>query len=1113
MLHKPSVFLALLLLLGLAVLAQAQGTNGTILGTITDPQGAVIAGVTVSIKNLDTQLQRQGVTDSAGYYRIEALPVGRYEVRAERQGFKVTVNSLTLTVGQEAVTNIKMEVGSLSEQVLVNSTSNEVETTTAVMGGLVDEKKIRDLPLNGRSFDQLIYLQAGVTVATAAGSSPNQGRGTKFSVSGARLTSNLFMLDGTDMNDSQNFTPGGAGGQMFGVESIKEFKVITHNAPAEYGRSMGGIINAVSNTGTNNIKGDLFEFLRNSALDAKNYFDSPTAPIPPFKRNQFGGAIGGPLVLPRFGEGGRAIGYHGKDKLFFFVNYEGLRESLGVTHFALVPDDDARAGRIIDRVTGKITTVTINSAVVPYLNLIPRANGPSTATPGVATLQFSNQQPAHVNYLTGRIDWNRNSKDSLFARYTIDDSTKIRQDAPDHVLGLFAENEGHRNQYITLQDTRILSPTKVNQLRFGFNRSTLHVDLINQANVPASLSFIPGQPFGHISVTGLSPIGTVVNDPRAFFMNSYQPSDDLSITHGNHAFKTGVFIERFQWNTSAFNRIGGDYSFSSLSDFLTTKVKSAVVPFPGADPHRSIRATLFAGYFQDDWRIRRRLTLNLGLRYELTTVPTETHGESWFLLSPSDTAIQTHTPFAGNHKNFAPRVGFAWDVRGDGKTSVRGGFGIYYDQILLNQFLNLFDRNPSPDLKGGWLSVTLPITSPSVPATFPNPPSAAQIAVGCAAKPSACFSLQNVVFNNFKTPYLYQYSLEVQRQLPYKIVASVAYVGSRGKHLVERFEGNTPIPIVLPGGVPCNAGAVSATNPILPQGTLCTPKTATRRNPNWDAMQERSLNGLSWYDSMQVSVLRRFSAGLQVQGTFTWSKSLDTSAGLFSEEADNAATGVEIPDNVRNEKGLSNFDARRNSVINVLYELPFGKQLKGVGKQLLAGWQIGGIGTFVSGNPFTVENSANRSQDQATGSNFSDRPNLVTGMSNNPTSGVSAGCTFGTGSIAAGTTVGTPTHWFDPCAFVPQVLGTFGNLGRNTLIGPGRSTIDFLVNKHFRLSEKRELQFRTEIFNALNHPNFEAPNSANRRIFDGSGNLVASGQLTNTTTTSRQIQFGLKLIF
>ena len=1106
---KSSIFFALPVVVLAAVLAYGQGTSGTILGTVTDPQSAVIAGVTVSVKNLDTQRQRQVVTDSSGYYRVEALPVGRYEVRAERQGFKVSVNSLTLTVGEEAVTNLKMEVGSLSEQVIVTSTGTEVETTTATMGGLVDEKKIRDLPLNGRSFDQLIYLQPGVTVATSAGSSPNQGRGTKFSVGGARLTSNLFMLDGTDMNDSQNFTPGGAGGQMFGVESIKEFKVITHNAPAEYGRSMGGIINAVSQTGTNNLHGDIFEFLRNSALDAKNYFDNANLPIPPFKRNQFGGAVGGPVLLPHFGEGGPAIGYHGKDKLFFFANYEGLRETLGVTKNAVVPDANARTGKI-----GTATPITVNPAVVPYVNLIPVANGPliltSTGAPtGFAQLQFSQPQPVHVNYFTGRVDWNRTSKDSLFVRYTIDDSTKLRQDAPDHVMGLFAENEAHRNQYVTLQDTRVLSANKVNQLRFGFNRSTLQVNLLNQANVPASLSFIPGQPFGHVTITGMSPLGTVVNDPRSFFMNSYQPSDDFSITHGNHAFKTGVFIERFQWNTAAFNRIGGDYSFASLKDFLTANVKSVVVPFPGADPHRSIRATLFAGYFQDDWRAARRLTLNLGLRYELTTVPTEKFGQSSFLLTPSDTALQIHTPFAGNHKNFAPRVGLAWDVSGDGKTSVRAGFGIYYDQILLNQFLNLFDRNPNPDLKSGWLTVTLP--QPGIPAPFPNPLAAAQSA-------GAGFALQNTVFDNYKTPYLYQYSLEVQRQIAKNLVASVAYVGSRGKHLVERRDGNTPVPIALPGGVPCNAGAVSATNPILPAGTLCTPKTALRRNSKWADMQTRSLDGLSWYDSMQVSVLRRFAGGLQVQAAYTWSKSLDTSSGLFSEEADNAATGVEIPDNIRNEKGLSNFDVRHNAIINVLYELPFGKSLRGVSGQLLSGWQIGGIGTFAAGVPFTVENSANRSQNQATGSNFSDRPNLVTGASNNPTHGVSAGCTFGTGTsaitVAAGTPVGTPSHWFDPCAFVPQPLGTFGNLGRNTLIGPGRSTIDFLVNKHFRISEKRELQFRTEVFNILNHPNFEAPNINFRRIFDGSGNLLPTfGQLTNTTSTSRQIQFGLKFIF
>ncbi len=317
---------------------------------------------------------------------------------------------------------------------------------------------------------------------------------------------------------------------------------------------MGGIINAVSQTGTNTFHGDIFEFLRNSALDAKNYFDNANLPIPPFRRNQFGGSVGGPVVLPRFGEGGPFVGYKGKDKLFFFANYEGLRETLGVTKNAVVPDANARLGKV-----GTAAPITVNSAVVPYINLIPSANGlliaTSTGAPtGFAQLQFSQAQPTHVNYVTGRVDWNRTAKDSLFVRYTIDDSTKLRQDAPDHVMGLFAENETHRNQYVTLQDTRVLSTNEVNQLRFGFNRSVAKVDLLNQANVSSSLSFIPGQPFGHVSVSGMSPLGTVVNDPRYFFMNSYQPSDDLSITHGKHALKTGVFIERFQQHPGHFIR-------------------------------------------------------------------------------------------------------------------------------------------------------------------------------------------------------------------------------------------------------------------------------------------------------------------------------------------------------------------------------------------------------------------------------------------------------------------------------------------------------------------------------------------------------------------------------
>ena len=1061
-------------------------TTATISGAVSDQSGGVIPRAQIIITNLETGQSRTLITDDMGRYYAPALNPGRYKVSATAQGFEGAVQSgVTLTVGSEQVINFTLRPGQLSQTIEVTGDPLAMQTTTSNVAELVNSQTIRALPLNGRSFDQLIYLQPGVNVATSAGNSPNQGRGTKFSVAGARLTSNYFMLDGMDMNDSQNFTPGGAGGQLFGVESIQEFQVITHNASAQYGRSMGGIINAVSKSGTNALHGDLYEFLRNSALDTKNYFDDTTAPIPPFRRNQFGAAAGGQIR---------------KDHLFFFANYEGLRESLGVTKpKATVPNASTR-----QLCAPPINPTKVNPNVCPYLLLYPAANQ-SDGT----TLLFSQQQPSRGDYGTTKIDWNRNEKNSFFVRYTMDDSAKLRQDAPDHVLGLFAEDETHRNQYVSLVATHLFSPAVLNTARFGFNRSVTLVNLFNQANVPADLSFISGQPFGRIRVGGLSPLGATINDPRLFRMNSFQPADDLTFTRGAHALKAGFIVERFQWNTANFNRIGGDYRFASLADcsgtkscFLQARPASVDAPFPGSEPNRGIRATLFGTYFQDDYRVSRRLTLNLGLRYEITTVPTEVNNKMSFLPDPSGTTLKNQQPYAGNHLNFAPRFGFAWDPKGDGKTAVRGGWGIYYDQILLNQFLNLFDRNPPQ-----WLTITLP-QKPPAPAVcntapFPNPLSSPDIPRLCQT-----FTLQNTVFDDFKTSYSYHYNLTVQREIARQLVVSVGYVGSLGKHLIARYDGNTPIPLVCPNPA-CPAG--------LPAGTLFTPANAPRRNPtpNLGALQTRRLSGLSYYNALEVSVSRRFTRGLQVQGTYTYSKSIDTGGGLFSEEADNAAVGIEIPDRPFNEKGLSNFDIRHRAVMNFVYELPFGKNLQGFARQALNGWELGGIMTFATGVPFTVENSANangRSQNQATGANFSDRPNLVAGASNNPTHGVSIGCP----GFPAGTPVGTPALFFDPCAFTPQPLGTFGNLGRNTLIGPGFSDVDFLVNKHFRMAERKELQFRAEFFNILNHPSFAAPSVDTRQIFGGGSNplpFANAGQLVRTATTSRQIQFGLKFIF
>ena len=448
-----------------------------------------------------------------------------------------------------------------------------------------------------------------------------------------------------------------------------------------------------------------------------------------------------------------------------------------------------------------------------------------------------------------------------------------------------------------------------------------------------------------------------------------------------------------------------------------------------------------------------------------------------FLDGPLDTTLEKKQPFEGNHRNFAPRIGFAWDVTGNGKTSLRGGWGIYYDQILMNQFLNFFDRQPPQ-----FLSVTL--QGPGTP--FPNPLSVA------LSNPQISPSV--IVRKDYQTPYSYQYNLTVQRELPGQIVVSAGYVGSIGKHLIQRSEGNTPLPTVLP------------------DGRLFNPAGGRRRNPVFGALQTRTLSGFSTYNALQLSVRHRMSHGMQVQGVYTFGRSIDTSAGLFSTEASNSPTSAHISDRITNDKGLSNFDIRHNAVINLNYELPFAKNLSGVWGQVLAGWEVGGIATLTKGVPFTVENSANRSRNLATGNSFSDRPDLAPGATNNPNSGVSKGCAFDITGFPAGTRLGTPDHYFDPCSFVPQPLGFFGNLGRNTVIGPGIGEFDFLVSKHFQINEAGELQFRAEFFNVLNRPNFTTPEG--RQIFDNNGRLNASaGTITQTTTSSRQIQFGLKYTF
>ncbi|HZN10174.1 MAG TPA: TonB-dependent receptor [Blastocatellia bacterium] len=1032
-------------LLCLAFPLSAQ-TTSTITGIVQDQAGAVVPGAKVTARNLETNLTRATESDGEGRYTIPELRVGEYEVRAEQAGFRPKVRrGVSLTVGESAVINLGLEV-TIGETVNVTDAAPLVNTETSELSFLVGERAIRELPLNGRNFTDLALLQPGVIAYPQRDGGSVVAHGLGMTINGQDIRSNVYLLDGTLLNDFTNGPAGSAAGTALGTETIREFRVESNSYSAEFGRNYGGQVNAISKSGTNQLHGSLFYFHRNDNLDARNFFDREPLGKPEFKRHQMGGTVGGPVR---------------RDRTFFFFGYEGLRERLGRTIQTFTPDADARQGILP---TG---TVPVSPVVRPYLDQFPLPNGPGIGG-GLATYNFGFNQRLDEDFVQARVDHHLGTRHQLFGRYTYDDADQfLPTDFPQ-----FPRSFISRNQFFTAEDTWVISARTVNTLRFGFSRT--RIGQLVEANVPLP-PFVPGREFiGDIDIGGVPRFGTQSSANLRLTQNVFSVSQSLVHTRGRHLIKVGGLVERYQDNMFNPTFSLGIYTFADLPSFLQNRPRQFVGLTPEAQLDRYWRFTLVGVYAQDEYKLTPRLTLNFGLRYEFATMPQDRRDVA--LINLSDSRV-TPGPLYQNptYKNISPRVGFAWDAAGDGKTSLRGGYGWYFNT---NNQQNLIVTVTNP-----------PATPRAVIAnpTFPNPPF--ERGVANAVRP---------VEWNLKNPNLHVYNLSLQRQLWWETVVTVGYAGSRGVHLLRNTDANTAVPI------------------RQPDGTWFFPASAPRPNPNFGVIELKKSDGNSWYNALIFEVRKRFSSSLDFQSSYTFSRSLDTTQAstFFSDSTNATVSALPEPPGLDYNKGPSDFHAAHNWSLNFTWELPFAKGLTGAAGKVLGGWQLLGIGQMRSGNPLSVFVRDNRSQSKwapSSGPGLGpDRPSLAPGWT------------------YESAVTGQPDQYFDPAAFWLQPSGTLGNIGRNAFIGPNLRTFDLAAVKNTRwalLGENTNIQFRVESFNLFNRANFSSPGlqvfagsaANNNEPLPGSGGpstpLSSFGRVRSTVTPGRQIQFGLRISF
>jgi hypothetical protein len=1064
--HKTSLSSLLNLSLGIclilwtAAMSLAQISTSTISGTVSDSQGARLADAKILITNTETGVSTASATNKDGAYTASSLPIGSYKVEAQKEGFKTSVwGPIVLTVGETAVVHLVLAVGQVSETVEVAADVSTVETSSSAVGFLVGQEQVRELPLNGRNFIQLTLLTPGIQPVpqeNTEGASTlvpfGFGSPQRFSVAGGRPQGELFLIDGTDTAGVWgNGTGANLVGTTLGVDGIAEFEVLTNTYTAQYGGN-GAVINAAIRSGANSYHGSVYEFARNSAMDSRNYFD-PSSGALPFNRNQFGATFGGPVK---------------KNKTFFFGNYEGLWQSLTVPVTTIVPDQNFRNGMLpcaqafgvtCDPTTG-LANVGVNPSIASYLSTYPNPNGSELGN-GSALNITGLSQPLHENYGVVRVDHNLSSSDSLFGSYEFD-AAKLTA-LPNPVI---TDDDTQRNQYLTFEERKVISPTILNVGHFSYVRSNIDVQTRNNPN----LLVVPGSGIqGTIGVLGLNSIGG--NDTAKELVNRFTFRDQLSWIKGRHSWQLGMEVVRHYIHAGIPIVNGGNVVYlplgpeSAFQAFLQNQPFVFVgVPTNANNSTRDMRHTNLSPYIQDKVQVNRRFVLNLGLRYDFETNPVEKHNLLYNLINPATDTGFTHVPHAFAHNitkwNFEPRVGFAWDVFGNGKTAVRGGFGAFADMPLEMQVIIAYLFNPPV------YNVT-EILFPTIPDPF-----------GSGTTVGLPGGGQQTSYNPKMNDYIMEYNLNVQREVFPHTVMTLGYVGSRANHLFIGQETNPCLP-----------------TQVLPDGTIFRDPTqpCTPTNPNLSNIVDRFAVGTSNYNSLQVALDRGFGRSIQFRTAYTYSKCLDYGSYYTGNDSigPNGQTAGLQAGNLANTKrnidyGPCDFDLRHNWTSNVILRLPFH------GNRLKEGWQLSLITAVHSGTPYSVYDGIDQANVGAGGAAANaERPDLVPGKSNNPT---------GIRKTSLG------VFGFDSTAFHLQTPGFFGNLGRNTLVAPGVRDIDFSFAKDTKITERTSAQLRLDIFNLANHTNFGFPNAS---LAAG----AAEGQITSTATTSRQLQLSAKFVF